>query len=469
MSTPVVFAYARKSPYKEGGKGSTLGVDNQHEAIAEYVRRAIDPDAVIVPFTDEKMSAYLDKPRPQWEDMLRRIREGEASHVVGWHTDRMCRRVEATGKLWSLVESSGVQLHTTFAGHVTDPMGLYFESIMAENESRQRSRRLRLKHDGLGKAGDFSGGQRRYGYAPRMTEVIPAEAEVIREAVSRVLNGDALNAIASSLNDRGIATARGGNARWHATSIRAVMMSPHIAGLRNHKGNEVTATWPAIVEPSTWRAVVRKLSDPDRFSGATPGRVYLLSGLATCGGCGGKVRATAVKSEGWAVYRCKCFQRQQGPVNELVREYVVARLEQIDGAGALVSSDNSREAANLTAERDGLAGRRDEVAGLMATGAMTPTAYAAAEKALADREAVINARLAALADEAAAPQRALDGATGPNAGRVWDGWTNDTTGEGLARQRAIIALLLNVTIHPTGRNRYVPASESVRVTYRELG
>ena len=33
-AAPVVFAYARKSPYKEGGKGSTLGVDNQHEAIA---------------------------------------------------------------------------------------------------------------------------------------------------------------------------------------------------------------------------------------------------------------------------------------------------------------------------------------------------------------------------------------------------------------------------------------------------
>lgn len=481
---PLVFSYARKSPYKSDGKGSSLGVENQHGRIEEYVREAIHPDAVIVRFTDEKKSAYLDKPRPAWEEMLRRVALGEPAHMVGWHTDRMCRRVEATGRLWGLIERTGtVALHTTTSGHITDPMGLYIESIVAENESRQRSRRMRLKHDALGRDGGFSGGQRRYGYSADMGAIYADERAVIEECAGRVLNGESLGSIARSLNARYIPTARGyvltddgaptpERYQWHQSSVRNMLTSPHLAALRRHNGAETAARWEPVIAEPVWRALQRKLTDPARRCEKSPSRRYLLTGIATCAQCGAGVRGTAIKSLGQTVYRCRVcfgFQRDMPESDARVREYVVARLEEMDSTGALVSDDNRRESERLTAERDGLAGRRDELADELAAGSLTASGYAAAEAALERRERAITDRLAALADEAAAPIRALEGATGPNAGRVWDEWTDDPTGEGLTRQRAIVALLLDVRFHPVtvpGRKTFDPAT--VQIEYRPL-
>jgi site-specific DNA recombinase len=482
-AAPLVYAYARKSPYKSGdGKGSTLGVDNQHEAIETYVRDRIHPDAVIVRFTDEKRSAYLDKPRPEWERLLRAIDAGEPDHVVGWHTDRMARRVEATGRLWALVERVGtVALHTTFAGHITDPMGLYLESIMAENESRQRSRRLRLKHDALGRSGGFSGGQRRYGYTRDMSALVPDEADVIREIVGRVLNGESLGSVARSLNERGIPTARGyrtdddGNPtdepyRWHQSSVGHMLTSPHLAALRMHNGNETAAQWPEVIDVPTWRALNRKLTDPSRLSPKSPTRRYLLSGIARCGMCNAPVRGTAIRSQGLVVYRCrecKGFQRNLADVDAVVREWAVARLEEIDATGTLVSDSASMRAEALSTELDALAAQRAEAASLFAARTIDGDTLGALTGEIATREAGIRAELDRLADEAAAPERALDGATGPDAGRVWDEWTNDPSGVGLTRQRAIVSLLLNVWILPLavpGRRVFDP--DSVHVEYR---
>jgi site-specific DNA recombinase len=76
-------------------------------------------------------------------------------------------------------------------------------------------------------------------------ELEPAEAEAIKEAATRVLRGESLRSIAMDWNERGIKTL--GGRKWQGSLIRRVLMSPRIAGLKDHRGEIVgEATWPEI-------------------------------------------------------------------------------------------------------------------------------------------------------------------------------------------------------------------------------
>ena len=96
-----------------------------------------------------------------------------------------------------------------------------------------------IRHD-LGE-----GGRRRYRSIGE--EIEPAEAETIKDAASRVLRGESIRSIAFDFNDRDIKPATGG--RWAGSTLRRMLISPRIAGLREHNGDVVgDAAWPAIID-----------------------------------------------------------------------------------------------------------------------------------------------------------------------------------------------------------------------------
>jgi site-specific DNA recombinase len=73
--------------------------------------------------------------------------------------------------------------------------------------------------------------------------------------------------------------------------IRRVLISPRIAGLREHNGEVVgKAVWPAIIDEATHDRLVGLLKDPSRrpLSYGRP-RVHPLAGLVYCGSCGGRL------------------------------------------------------------------------------------------------------------------------------------------------------------------------------------
>jgi Recombinase len=60
-----------------------------------------------------------------------------------------------------------------------------------------------------------------------------------------VLRGESLRSIAMDWNERGIKTV--GGVTWQGSMIRRVLMSPRIAGLKEHRGEIVgEATWPGM-------------------------------------------------------------------------------------------------------------------------------------------------------------------------------------------------------------------------------
>jgi hypothetical protein len=76
-----------------------------------------------------------------------------------------------------------------------------------------------------------------------------------------VLRGESLRSIAMDWNERGVKTVGGG--MWQGSMIRRVLMSPRIAGLKDHRGEIVgEATWPAIIDRATHdRQLVQSIID----------------------------------------------------------------------------------------------------------------------------------------------------------------------------------------------------------------
>jgi site-specific DNA recombinase len=471
--------YCRLSEAKNDGKGGSLAIDRQCEENALYIHGndPAGPAARVVHFHDDGYSAFLDVFRPGFEDLMGRTATREFTDVVGWHADRWSRQVEVSGRIWRVTETAGTRLHTALGGKHENPTSFYLESVVAEAESRQKRNRAVSKHDQLRRDGGFSGGARVFGFEPRMKGHRESEAAIVRDIANRLLNGESASGIARWLNENDVPTSRGVNAKtgkrilWTNSTIRSMFTSPHIAGKRVHEGRVIDASWKGIIDVPTHEALKAMFADPDRdpHKGGKQS-TYLLSGIARCYKCGGPMGGLKANSRRIAVYKCRenwCTQRGLADVDTTVGDYVVARLEEIDARGALVSDEDARNLAALVLERDEtIPTRRKSLAAMWAGGDMADADYREATAALSAREADVNRAIGVLSAQVAAPQRALEGATGPNARAVWDGWTNDPSGAGLARQRAIVALLVDVEIRPqTGRHF---REDSVGVTYRDL-
>ncbi len=104
-----------------------------------------------------------------------------------------------------------------------------------------------------------------------------------------MLCGESIRSIAFDFNDRGIKPVGGG--RWVGSTLRRMLVSPRIAGLREHNGGVVgDAAWPAIIDRASHDRLVGLLDDPSRRreSFGRP-RVHPLVGLVYCASCGGRM------------------------------------------------------------------------------------------------------------------------------------------------------------------------------------
>ena len=112
------------------------------------------------------------------------------------------------------------------------------------------------------------------------------EAALIREAADRVLQGATVRSVVTTWKAAKVPTVTGTN--WTPTTVKRLLISPRIAGLRAHHGQApVAATWPAIITPEQSERLRAVLTNPARrANGTVAPRSYLLAGLLVCGGCG---------------------------------------------------------------------------------------------------------------------------------------------------------------------------------------
>ena len=272
-------------------EGQRAGVERQRvDCEALCVRRGWE---VAQYFEDNDASAYSGKPRRAYERMLSAIDEGAIGAIVTWHNDRLHRSPRELEAFIDLMERSGVRVAVVTGGDydLTTPEGRFTARIVgavARKESEDRSRRVRRKHLELAERGKPAG---QLGWGVRND----AERELVREAAQRVLAGQGLMTISRDWNRRGVSGAT--EHPWTAPTLRKVLLSARIAGLREHgtdpSGNVLGALtkgiWEGAIDRQTWDHVRSVLLNPERLTLKNTPTKYLLTGLIYCGVCGGRM------------------------------------------------------------------------------------------------------------------------------------------------------------------------------------
>lgn len=453
-----VALYCRLSPRPDG---SYEGVEDQERWGRKYAAQTW-PGGPVEVFPDRGISAANGDVRPELDRLRAWLADGRIAHVWAVEQSRISRETDGRYPWFTLaaeMDAAGVpEVHTNRDGivRVRDEVA-GIKAVLAAAEVRKMKRRVNDKLDERAAAG-VPPGVRPFGYRAvgsretRTYEIVPEQADAIRWAAGKVLDGWSLAGIAAVLDGQGVRGVHGG--RITPQAVRGWLTAPSIAGLRVHRG-EVTGkgNWPPILDEQTWRQVCAVLAEPRivrRRDGRTypvteahrgpVGRRYLLTGgLARCAVCSAPLagadkqlrNASGVRTKPYLM--CHPNRGGKGCVGIMLPEveaHVVAslfaKLEAEPGFAAALSADqHAARRAELAGALAAVEAERVEYARDAAAGTMTRAEWLAMRQVFAGREAGLRRELAQI------PQPT---------GRVnWqemrDSWGDDAE---LAEQRAFL-------------------------------
>jgi site-specific DNA recombinase len=323
-------------------------------------------DEIAGVYTDRDLSAYTGVDRPGFEVLLADAEAGVIEGILVWKLDRLTRRFSDLERIWRLIELRNVTLVSVndSIDTATAAGQLMLRTVVgiAEMESANTSLRVRAaKADDARNGRPNPGGMRAFGYTANKRELIPTEADAIRDTAKRLLAGQSLRSIVNDLNARGVRTPRGKT--WLPGTLAAVLVNPRIAGLRAYKGQIVgDGAWPPIISREQHERLVLLRKDPTRRwvpRGRPP--QHLLAGLVECGRCGEQANRLVNRHEkGRDHYQCRrpplgrgCGQLVSGrQLDALVTERIFAALDSLDFTQALRAPCSVDQGLAAQLERD---------------------------------------------------------------------------------------------------------------------
>jgi site-specific DNA recombinase len=240
---------------------------------------------------DVDLSAYRrGVHRPAFEHLQELAVEGAIDGVLVWKLDRLVRRPSEFERFWQACER-----HQVFVASVTEPVdsstdiGLAIVRVLvtfASLESATIGLRLAARHRERAREGRPHTTIRAFGHNVGWTEVVPEEAEAIRDAAKRILAGEPTLSVCRDWAARGITTVHG--KVWQPNTLMRLLCSPRIAGDRAWRKTEVVARdcFPAILNRTT-QLRLRRLTAARAVGRRKHHERGLLSGLLVCAECGG--------------------------------------------------------------------------------------------------------------------------------------------------------------------------------------
>jgi site-specific DNA recombinase len=379
--------YARISDDRDG---SGLGVERQLQDCRRLAAERGWP--VAEEYVDNDRSAFRGASRERYAQMVEDIAAGHRDGVIVYHQDRLTRTPLEFEQFIETCRVAGVADLTTVSGplNVSNGDGVLMARIMsviAAQESEDKSRRIRRKNDERAAAGlPHRSGERAFGYERDGVTIREDEAVVIREIVARFLAGESIQSLTRWLHAEDVTTSTG--AEWRAQTVRNILASPRNAGLLVHRREVVgPGVWTGIITVEQHERVKRILSDPARTTNRGARR-YVLSGLVHCSRCE-HVMYSAV-SRGRRRYGCKSGPNSGGcggtfivadALEEVIVEALLTRLDTPALAKALRGSDNSDEVAILNTKLIDAQRRLDELAAERGRGEISAREWQIARKA----------------------------------------------------------------------------------------
>jgi site-specific DNA recombinase len=416
---------------------------------------------------DRSASRYATKDRPEYARLIRHVEDGGCDVLVTWEASRAQRDLAAYAKLRDLCERRGVLLsysgRTYDMAEADDRFGTGLDALIAERESDQTRKRVLRAVRANAERGNPHGrllyGYRRE-YDPATRELLgqvldETTATVVREAARRVRAGETPYAVAQDFNRRGVPTPTGKGRGWDLTQIRRLCTNPGYAGLRVHQG-KVTgrAAWPALYDEALHYELVAFFGNPKRRTQRDSAVRHLLSGIAVCGVCDGRMRVQ--KNRGYLAYLCVDgfhVSRRENDVDELVEGMAVKRLQQANVLAIMVP-EGDETASRALGEAAEKRARLDAFYDSAAAGELSPAALSRIEARLLPEIEAAERR----AHRATLPAVLVDTAGSDAAGK-WERLS-------LPQRRTIIEALMVVRILPTARGARVFRPDDIDIIWR---
>jgi DNA invertase Pin-like site-specific DNA recombinase len=334
--------------------GAGLGVARQ-KVDAGHLAQGLGWEVVGV-YTDNDVSAFSGRARPEYDRMLRDVRGGTIDGIIAWHSDRLHRSPVELESFIDVVNRHKTKIRTVQAGELdlSSPSGRMVArqlGSVARYESEHRAERIQRKARELAVRGRIGGGGTRpFGYQSDRRALREDEADQIREGVAWIMNGASLRGVVKHWENHGLspvtdrewtstalkrlvqddsadptlreevqrriedeheplatvreALTRQGEqpayrVRWTQHVVQSILTSWRIAGWRSHNGEPVAeAEWPPIIDRATLERIRSLLLDPQRKLGhGNSARRYLLSGMVYCSQCNSKLVARPASSD----------------------------------------------------------------------------------------------------------------------------------------------------------------------------
>ena len=460
--------YLRVSYDRSGRERSQ---DEQHD---DNARTAAEHGILLgVPYREAgsaSASRYATKSRDDFARLLADLEAGRfgADVLVLWESSRGSRKVGDWVTLIEVCEQQSVSIFVTTHGREYQPANgrdrrsLLEDAVDSEYESSKVSARIKRAAAANARAGKPHGSPP-FGYVRRYDEVTrkflaqephPVEAAIVRELFARLKAGHSFYAIARDFQARGIVNHSG--RPFTTAHLRTLALNPAYAGVRVHQPKDehghhgartvrgqlldssvmqTDAVWEGLVSKADFLAVQAILHDPKRVT-TKPGKGrHLLSMIARCDACGGRLAATARR--GHEEYQCHEGGHIRVRKDDLDAYATTAMLTYLARADVYeqLTADEGQAGTELAALRDDLAQARHELQTLRArvgAGQLSVDSLVAAEPLMITRIAGLEEQ-----EKELATPSALRGllAPGPDVAQRWEQAPMST-------RRAVARLLL---------------------------
>lgn len=262
---------------------------------------------VVATYSDPGVSGTDALKRPGFQSMVVDARRGLFERVLVKSRSRYARSVGDAGQydqllgavgvsVWSLSEpgTNGATAEAFLIRGFHDLINAHYSVDLSQRVRRgKEARAMKGLHNGV-----IPFGYRRAA-SDKPLEPVLEEAEAVRTLFSMYLAGTPVMHLSAYLNDSGFRTSRGN--LWQVSSVRELLANATYTGDVVYKGSVLVAdAHPAVIDRITYSAAVQKKTKrPVRHSRNN----YMLSGLATCSGCGRNVWTNVSKGR-YGYYRC---------------------------------------------------------------------------------------------------------------------------------------------------------------------